>query len=142
MEFLSQTFTIHRNAGKMEGYISLTSLCYSTCFTDTLGISWGINELGTGLDFLTASANHYATWYVQGAQQKKHWKENPWIHVNLIKIKSILYFLIVVLAYMQGALWKKRLTDSFVEHFIASFVEHLIVKPWKQYKHYFSVSCY
>ena len=85
----------------------------------------------------------------QGALQKKHmiatfleqFKEYPWIHVNLIKIKSI-HFLIVKIAYVQGALLKKRLTASFVEHFIASFVEHLIEKPWKQYKHYFSVSCY
>ena len=46
-------------------------------------------------------ANHYAKWYVQGALQKKHLiatfleqlKENPGIHVNLNKIKSILHFI-------------------------------------------------
>ena len=96
-----------------------------------------ITESGTGLELGTFSlwaqvANHFAKWYVRGARQKNHliatfleqFKENPWIHVNLIKIKSI-HFLIVKIAYVQGALLKKRLTASFVEHFIASFVEYL-----------------
>ena len=100
-----------------------------------------ITELGDGLELGTFSfraqvANHYANWYLQGALQKKHliaafleqFKENPSIHVNLIKIKRV-HFLIVVLAYVQGTLLKKRFTASFVEHFIASFVEHLIEKP-------------
>ena len=40
-----------------------------------------------------------------------------------------MHFLIAVLTYVQGALLKKRLTASFVEHFIASFVEYPIEKP-------------
>ena len=36
--------------------------------------------------------------------------------VNMIK-KNILNFLIAILAYLQGALPKKRLTASFVEQF-------------------------
>ena len=36
--------------------------------------------------------------------------------VNMIK-KNILNFLIAILVYLQGALPKKQLTASFVEHF-------------------------
>ena len=36
--------------------------------------------------------------------------------VNMMK-KNIVNFLIAILAYLQGALRKKQLTASFVEHF-------------------------
>ena len=36
--------------------------------------------------------------------------------VNMMK-KNILNFLIAILAYLQGALRKKQLTASFLEHF-------------------------
>ena len=53
-------------------------------------------------------------------------EENSWKHYNIIFLelldlnlikKGILHFLIAKLVYLQGALWKKQLIASFLEHF-------------------------